>query len=565
MFESNLNQLITCPTHIRGNTLDILLTNCDHLISNISVTKPDDHSLPSNHYLISFLIECSSLSTKSNVPVFIFDYPKADYEGLCNFLFDTDFSYSLQSDFIEQVWSFLKDTILEGMNRFIPKVRASRRNHPIWFSPEIRHTLRCLRTQKKKCSKRPTLNNQSKLKSLECRLSELMISAKLHFEQSLSSQSSSKIFSYIKSLSSTTSVPPIVFLDSSTGCDKVSLFNTFFHSVFTHSEFQIPPLEELPVPAYSLSDIGISELDVFEILSTLDASKAMGFDGIGPKVLKHCALALYKPLHHLFLLSLSQHYLPSDWRTHLIVPVFKSGDKSSVCNYRPISLLCTVSKVLEKLIYNKIIHFISASICPSQFGFRPKHSSTQQLLIFLSSIQDSLASNSQADVIYLDFKKAFDSVSHNELLVKLWSLGMTRNMWKWFQAYLSCRSQHVRLNQCISDPLPVISGVPQGSILGPLLFLIFVNDIPSSIKHSHVFLFADDAKCLKKISSSSDCHSLQDDLSRLSIWSLRWNLHFNENKCVVFRFCSKLPHVLFDYTLTILQFKFSTAIEILEF
>ena len=174
---------------------------------------------------------------------------------------------------------------------------------------------------------------------------------------------------------------------------------TFFHLVFTHSEFQIPPLEELPVPANSLSDIGISELDVFEILSTLDASKAMGFDGIGPKVLKHCALALCKPLHHLFLLSLSQHYLPSDWRTHLIVPVFKSGDKSSVCNYRPISLLCTVSKVLEKLIYNKIIHFVSASISLSQFGFRPKHSSTQQLLIFLSFIQDSLAFNSQAYVI----------------------------------------------------------------------------------------------------------------------------------------------------------------------
>ena len=161
------------------------------------------------------------------------------YEGLCNFLFDTDFSYSLQSDSIEQVWSFLKDTILEGMNRFIPKIRASRRNHPIWFSPEIRHTLRCLRTQKKKCSKRPTLNNQSRLKSLECRLSELMISVKLHFEHSLSSKSSSKIFSYIKSLSSTTSVPPIVFLDSSTGsndCDKVSLFNIYLFSFGIHPQ-----------------------------------------------------------------------------------------------------------------------------------------------------------------------------------------------------------------------------------------------------------------------------------------------------------------------------------------
>ena len=109
----------------------------------------------------------------------------------------------------------------------------------------------------------------------------------------------------------------------------------------------------------------------------------------------------------------------------MIIPVFKSGDKSSVRNYRPISVLCSVSKLLEKLIYDKIIHFVSASIYSSQFGFRPNHSTTQQLLIFLNSIQDSLNSNSQADVIYLDFKKAFDSVSHNELLTKLWTFGIT--------------------------------------------------------------------------------------------------------------------------------------------
>lgn len=220
-----------------------------------------------------------------------------------------------------------------------------------------------------------------------------------------------KVSVILRAFFPTNSVPPIVSLDCSTGSNDYSLFNTFFHPQW----FPDPSIGR--VPANTLSDIGISELDVFEILSTLDVSKVNGID---TKVLKHCALALYKPLHHLFLLSLSQHYLPSDWRTHLIVPVFKSGDKSSVCNYQPISLLCTVPEVLEKLIYNnKIIHFVSASISPSQFGFRPKHSSTQQLLIFLSFVQDSLASNSQADIIYLDFKKAVDSVSHNELLVKL--------------------------------------------------------------------------------------------------------------------------------------------------
>ena len=210
-------------------------------------------------------------------------------------------------------------------------------------------------------------------------------------------------------------------------------------------------------------------------------------------------------------------------------------------------LLCAQHNINNDIII--MLNFVSASLSSSQFGFRPKHSSTQQLLFFLSFIHESLTSSSQADVVYLDFKKAFDSVPHNELLVKLWSIGITGNLWKWFQAYLSCRSQHVLLNHVTSDPLPVISGVPQGSILGPLMFLIFVNDIPSSIIHSNILLFADDTKCLRNVSSLSDCHSLQDDLVHLSSWCLRWNLQFNETKCVLLRICSNLPHTLFNYTI----------------
>ena len=116
-------------------------------------------------------------------------------------------------------------------------------------------------------------------------------------------------------------------------------------------------------------------------------------------------------------------------------------------------------------------------------------------------------------------------------------IGGASNLWKWLQVYLSNRAQHVQLNHCISDALPVISGVPQGSILGPLLFLIFVNDLPLSISSSEILLFADDTQCLKKVSSHTDSILLQDDLLCLSNWSQKWNLHFNEKKCVLFRFC----------------------------
>ena len=194
--------------------------------------------------------------------------------------------------------------------------------------------------------------------------------------------------------------------------------------------------------------------------------------------------------------------------------------------------------MLERVVYNHIIDFVTQSISPRQFGFLRKRSTLQQLLIFLNTLYNSFTDNTSTDVIYLDFKKAFDSVAHNELLVKLWEFGITGNLWKWFRAYLGHRRQCVSLNGCTSNTLPVISGVPQGSILGPILFLVFVNDLPSSVFSSTLYLFADDTKCLKRISNVGDSVALQQDLNLLNEWSKKWNLFFNAMKCVSLSFCS---------------------------
>ena len=298
--------------------------------------------------------------------------------------------------------------------------------------------------------------------------------------------------------------------------DIASLFNKYF-SVFVRSSYELPPTHELNRPSSYLSEISFNEQDVFRALRSLDPSKAMGSDGISPKLLKNCALGLYQPLHHLFSSSLLQNYLPSEWRTHLIKPIFKSGNRNSVRNYRPISLLSEVSKVLESLVYNGIVDFVTNSISVHQFGFLRGRSTLQRLLIFFSTL---LGSSSQTDVLYLDFKKAFDSVTHNELLHKLWNFGITDSLWLWVRAYLTNRRQCVSVGQSISNTLPVISGVPQGSLLGPLLFLVFINDLPSTLSTTMMLLSADDAKCLMPIFTLQDCSFLQSDLSRLSTWCL---------------------------------------------
>lgn len=252
--------------------------------------------------------------------------------------------------------------------------------------------------------------------------------------------------------------------------------------------------------------------EVYESLVKLDPTKAKGCDDIGPQLLKLCSTALCKPLHHLFSTSIDLSRIPLEWLVHSITPVFKSGDRSAVANYRPISC---VSKVLERLV---IFDFVHAQLTSVQFGFLPNRSALQQLLLFYNHVFCSLSSD-RWDVIYLDFAKAFDTVPHKELLVKLHSIGINGKLWCWFQSYLSSRSQFVCINGSRSKVLRVVSGVPQGSVLGPLLFVIYVNDLPSVVRHSLMMLFADDAKCLMKVADVNHCEQLQDDLNSLMCWS----------------------------------------------
>ena len=405
----------------------------------------------------------------------------------------------------------------------------------------MRHQLNKVRTLRKRTRKNPTPHLHNKLTELETTLQTLIDKSKDEFLQSISLSFQSKprqLYNYLSSLSKLKSKPNFLIKDGQSIEDpfqRALCFNNFFHSTFTDSSLSLPPMSSLPAPPTCIDHIEFSEEDVYQGLIKLDPTKAKGCDQLHPMILRLCTDPLTHPLHKLFTASLNSGIIPSEWKIHKICPIPKSGNPLHVENYRPISLLCNTGKVLERLVYDKIINFITPKLAIQQHGFLKNRSCLSQLLLSFNFIYDHLDKNIPVDTIYLDFRKAFDSVPHNELLLKLWKLGITGSLWKWFEAYLKDRHHYVTIDNASSPLLPVISGVPQGSILGPLLFLIYINDLPEQVDYTSCYLFADDTKLLKAITDTDDELQLQQDLNTLNRWCIEWKLNLNVDKCSTMR------------------------------
>ena len=264
---------------------------------------------------------------------------------------------------------------------------------------------------------------------------------------------------------------------------------------------------------------------------------------LNPKILRYCATSLSEPIHHLLRQSINQGYLPLEWKMHRIIPIFKSGDRSLVNNYRPISLLYIISKVLEKIVYNYIIGFLFNNIYIYQVSFLTGHSTLQQLLIFVDILLQAKEHKAVADVIYLDICKVFDTVSHHKLLAKPPNFGITGNLLRWFRGYLANRSQCVGINNENSNFLPISSGIPLGSILGPLFVSIYINDLPDHLQHSLTLMFVDDTECTRLIHNVSNCALLQGDIHHAVQWSSLCDLDFNITKFIHMSYWNNSPNL----------------------
>ena len=329
---------------------------------------------------------------------------------------------------------------------------------------------------------------------------------------------------------------------------KANLLNEYFSSMFTSSDQAIPDKGISPYP--SMSDINITANGVNKLLSDLRTNKAHGPDGIPAKLLKTVANELSPALVSLFQQSLNTGIFPKELKKANIAPIHKKGSKSSVENYRPISLTCILSKCFEHIIASQLMNHLEKNdiLSPKQHGFRKNKSTVSQLLLTSDDFAKTLNFRSQTDSILLDFSKAFDRVSHKHLLYKLDFYGIRGNYLKWTKSFLGDRYQRVVVDGKASAFTKVLSGVPQGTVLGPLFFLCFINDLPDRVT-SQIRLFADDAILYRQIDSPSDQQDLQNDLNILVDWSKAWLMDFNPQKCVTITITHKKKPCVFDYTI----------------
>ena len=313
--------------------------------------------------------------------------------------------------------------------------------------------------------------------------------------------------------------------------EKANILQQQFCSVFTKESLDdIPPFNTRSWK--KIKSTAISVQSVEEKLKNLNTNKSFGPDEIHPKLIYELAEILSEPLTILLKSSLRSGKIPKEWKSATIAAVFKKGSRSIPGNYRPISLTCVLCRIMESFLKDAIMkHLLENNLLsPRQYGFINGRSTVTQLLSYLDSCATKIAKGEVVDVVYLDFQKAFDTVPHARLIKKLEAYGIDGEMLSWITEYLKNRTQVVTINGESSTIGDVISGIPQGTVLGPLLFVIYINDILDNI-NSDGLLFADDTKIFRSITCKEDSQTLQDDIDELEKWSDLWLLKFHPDKC----------------------------------
>ncbi len=544
--DNGLLQLITQPTRL-NNTLDLLITNDPLAVHNVAVNTPFSTS---DHNAIAW--QAWFPRTARETATLRRDFRRADYAALNMHLSGIDWVHLFASaapNDVNSVWQIFKRVIGYACCLYVPLRHISaRRGAKHCYPLHIRRAL------KRKCYLWRHRHNAGGLAryDAQARRCKRLIQHHHHNKEQrlLNSNSVAAFYRHVNSkLCSSQRIAPIRAHDQVLTDDysKAQAFNKFFTSVFTNSSLNDATTEQTPplIPG----NIVFTPTVTYDALRSAKRKFSSGPDAIPSAFWINVAASVALPVSVIFTLSYTFSKLPNDWKCASVVPLFKKGDPSLVNNYRPISLTCTLCKIMETIINKSLLHFASTRglITNSQHGFLPNRSTCTQLLECHNDWCSSLDNSHPVDVIFIDFSKAFDVVSHAKLVSKLKSIGIPSLTLSWIKAFLTNRCQAVNINGTSSAQSAVTSGVIQGSVLGPVLFMLYINDLPAACPDCTVKLFADDVKVYKEIRAARDRIALQRSLTALCEWARCWELVLSIDKCLYLQLGYR--DISFTYTL----------------
>ena len=530
------------PTRITENSstcLDQIITNMPNFVRNVNVSAPlsnCDHCLVSANLL--FRRKKASAYTR-----LVWEYDKADFGIFRDRLFSSDWDACFDSDNIDLICEKWTDTFMSVAKEYVPNKNVTiRPGDAPWYTSTLRASKRKVERIHKRAKLRPSLwpyFRQIRNKYID----DLRQAEENYFERlgnSINNERKRKkswwhTVKFFLQKNETPDIPALLH-DNKTFTDneaKAQLLNEFFinQTKVDDTNFSLPAQEDNNL-TNKLENISINSNEVFWILKSLDISKANGPDGISARLLREAAPAISESLAKLFNISLATCKFPSEWKKANVVPIFKKGSPSDCNNYRPISLLSSVGKVFEKAIFKHVFNFFRDNmvLSESQSGFIPGDSAVNQLVFLYHQFCQAVDLQKDVRVIFCDITKAFDRVYHPGLLYKLQRSGINGPLLQWFGDYLEERKQKVVVQGGSSQWGRVRAGVPQGSVLGPLLFLIYINDIVNIVQSS-IRLFADDTTLFIRVDNATAATNiLNTDLQEVETWSGQWLVSFNPTK-----------------------------------
>ena len=530
-----VNETTRVRTGQRSNLLDLVLTREEGMVRDIEYLPPLGAS---DHLCLKIDINLYAEKSKTEPR---YQFYKGNYDQMNEDLKKNSWHEIFQDKHAEECFILFSNILNQAMKDNIPKQTLKfMKRKSLWMNKKA------FRQRRKKVNafkrfRNQEIDNEAQVARRQANaLSHLTDKLRKNFERDLAKNARKNpkgFWKYYQSLTKSKSdIGDILKMDGTTATDnreKAEAFNDFFCSVFTNENLNnIPTVEEKSFD-FPLSSVSITPDKVYKKLKCLKKNKSAGPDGFHPRVLWECADTLKVPLALIFNKSLNESKLPSEWKFGNVKALYKNkGRRNDPGNYRPISLTSVIGKIMESIIKDAIVeHFMRNDMfCDQQHGFVPGRNCITQLLCCLEEWTMLLDDKYPLDILYLDFKKAFDSVPHKRLITKLESYGIRGRLLSWIENFLHNRKQRVFVGDQKSQWSDVKSGIPQGSVLGPILFAIFINDIPNGLK-SLVKIFADDTKCYRATRDVNDNVTLQEDINDIYKWSETWQLGFNLDKC----------------------------------